>query len=235
MEKSNEKMKLIEVLNEIDTWILEHKTKFFEKIGESVPIEIRAIIGRKDINENQKIEGIRLINEFHHEMNNIKQSLVLTAGTKYKISENYSYIKSMASRNDKLISSEIAFCIQRAYRVMNHQSIQRNEKYEIEPSIYRLFEDKNFDEQITNIIGEETLNNLEGFIAGYFYAIDSNEISMHGTRVYPDLRNIANWIGKDNDNAKQSLNWKKALMKKSNRNLVKEFLFQYRQNITELD
>ena len=231
MENFGNKIKLIELLKEIEKWKLEDKSKFFEKIGESVPIGIRIIIGREEITETQKIEALRLMNEFHNEMNKMKKSLLSTVGPKYRIERIYDYIKYMANKNEKLISSEIAFCINDAFRVMNFLSVQKNKNFNLEPSIYRLFEDKGFDEKINKFLGEENLNNLEGFILGYFYAIDSNEIRMHGTRAYPNLQNIEEWITK----GKLAKKWKDELKIKSSKNQVKEFLKRYRDEIIELD
>lgn len=231
MEHPEKKIKLVELLKEIEKWKLEDKSKFFEKIGESVPIGIRIIIGREEITEAQKIEALRLMNEFHNEMNKIKKSLTSTVGTKFGIERIYDYIKYIANQNEKLISSEIAFCINDAFRVMNFLSAKKNENFNLEPSIYRLFEDEGFEKKLNKFIGEESLNNLEGFILGYFYAIDSNEIRMHGTRAYPNLQSIEDWIKK----GKSAKKWKDELKMNSSKNPVKEFLKRYRDEIIELD
>lgn len=231
MKPEGKRIKFIELLKEVDKWSLEDKSKFFEEIGESIPIGIRIIIGREEITETKKIEALRLMNEFHHEMNKIKKSLVSTVGAKFKIEEIYDYIKFRANLSSKLISSEIAFCIQDAFQKMNFQSIYKNENYKLEPSIYRLFEDEKFQEQMTEILGKVSLNNLEGFILGYFYAIDSNEIGMHGTRAYPKLKNIEDWIAK----GKAVKDWKTELKRNSAEESVNEFLNRYRANIVELD
>ena len=229
MEQQENKIKLIEILKEVEDWSIEDKAKFFEKIGESVPIGIRIIVGREEISDTQKIEALRLINEFHHEMNKIKQSIFSTVGFKFQIKRIYDYIKFIANRNEKLIVSEISFCIKDAFRMMNFLEIRKNENSKLEPSIYRLFEDEQFDNKIAKYLGEESMENLEGFILGYFYAIDSNEIRMHGTRAYPNLQKIKELIS----NEKHVEDWKKEV--KSNENSVKEFLDRFRNQIKELD
>jgi len=227
MERPDKKNSLIDLLKEIEGWSLEDKTKFFEKVGERVPIGMRQIFERTEITETQKIEALRLLNEFHHRMNQLKNDINLTVGEKFKIDKIYDYVKQMYNQNEQLISAEIAYCLQGAFEIMNLLSVRKNEYAHLEPSIYRLFEDEKFDKNIAGIIGAENLHNLEGFILGYFYAIDSNEISMHGTRVYPNLKKIEDWIME----GKSVQNWKQ----KSDINSVKEFLKRYRDEIIELD
>ena len=215
----------------METWSLEDKTTFFEKIGENIPIGIRLIIQRDDLTESKKIEALALINEFHHEMNYVKKSLSLIVGAKFKVEEIYEYIKAVAKEKDKLISSEVAYCIKHAFEVVNQKSPIENEYSDINPSIYELFKELETDKDIIKIMGAESLNNLEGFILGYFYAITSNEIMMHGMRGLPDLQRINDWIKE----GEETENWKEELERDYKETAVKEFFKRFRENVIDID
>ncbi len=222
-------MKLIDSLREVDKWSLKNKSLFFEKIGEGVPIGVRMIIERNEITELQKVQAVRLLSEFLHEMNKLKNSIISNVGYRYELYEVFEYIKFIADSKDKLVASEISFCIKEAFEAIKSPRYHRIEQSKLEPSIYKLFENSNFDSSIVEIIGKENLNNLEGFILGYFYAIDSNELKIHVTKRYPDLKNIDDWI-----NNKSSVNnWKYELEKYATKNPIEEFLKRYRNFIIE--
>lgn len=232
MNQPNERLPIIDLLREVEQWGIEDKVKFFEKIIESVPIGMRMIIGRDEITAEQKVEALRLMNEFHREMNQTKKFLTLTVGYKFEIYQIYEYLRFVANREHRLISSELAFCIYDAFGMMKSLAIHKNKNYRLQPSIYKLLENEEFEKQAKKIIGEENLNNLEGFILGYFYAIDTNEINMHGTRGYPDLRKIEDWILLEKEVAAKD--WKSVLNMNSQYAALREFLKRYRNNIVKI-
>jgi len=232
MVPQKEEKNLLNHLQEVETWTLEYKVMYFKRIGEEMPIAVRIIVDNPDLNDSQKIKALKLISELHHEMNKIKNSLTSVVGHKFDLKSMLKYFLSMAKRNDKLIASEIAFCLENAFRYVTTQKVRKNENYDLQPSIYRLFEDEQFDGKIRATIGAENIDNLQGFIRGYFYAIDSNEIRMHGTRAYPDLKKIEEWISKEKEPKEKD--WKAMFSKMENKNQVKEFLKIFRQNIVEL-
>ena len=93
------------------------KVQFFEYIGESIPIAVRMIIGREELDAMQKVEALRLISEFHHEMNKIKKHV--------RRNEDYfdhqsllTYIVFMAKQKESLLSSEVTLCLQEAFRMI---------------------------------------------------------------------------------------------------------------------
>jgi len=227
--------KLKEQFQSIDELILDKKVEYFEKISENIPIAVRIIVDRDDISYEQKNEAFRLLSEFQHEINKIKNLIKSVVGFKFNLVRIAKYIKFAAEYKDSLIANEIAFCLKTAYKNVNFKNENYNENYLLKPSLYYLLEDKNISHKLKSLIGDQTINNLEGFIKGYFYAIDSNEIRMHGTRGYPNLREIDKWFM--NDKNTMHSDWKIYLENNVSLkgNLIERFLTVYRNRITKFD
>ncbi len=87
---------------------------YLEKLSHNIPIGIRLIYGRSELNCSKKLEAIKLLNEFQHEINKMKISKEIFS-TDNGI-ENFSeYVKRIANKSDRLVEQELFFCIDDAF------------------------------------------------------------------------------------------------------------------------
>lgn len=115
-------MKLNEIMISVSSWNQDNQSKYFDRVTQNVPIGIRMIFHRKELSDSQKLEGIKWINEFLHEMNKSKNFSKNILGTEKDAISMADYIKYIANKHGGLLRSEIAFCIEDAYKWMKHKT-----------------------------------------------------------------------------------------------------------------
>ncbi len=226
-------MRLKQHLEEIETWTIDNKQSFFIHISRAVPIAMRMIMERSELNESNKIKAMKSLSEFQHFIDQRASMMKSVVGMKFNLQEMGGYFAEKAREEESLIFDEIAFCIQDAYRIVKAK-IKRTFEIKHSPSIYEFIESKEFLEDSDSHIGKASLNNLEGFLKGYFYAIDTNEISIYQTKYYPSLRDIPSLIKEYYEESDSNLNWKDILFNHEGDNSFAKFLSIYNSRIKEL-
>jgi|GEM_PF-3637690 len=108
-------MKLKGTLKELGNLENQEKAIFFEYISEAVPIGIRILLDRQDLDDKEKLHSLMLINEFHHEMNKLKRMVRLNNDFQLDIEVLGEYIVQFSNKGEyHMISDEIGYCLKNA-------------------------------------------------------------------------------------------------------------------------
>ena len=103
----------------VKMWENNKKIIFLNKIAQNIPIGIRMIIAREELSSTEKVEAIQWINEFHHEINKISTANRNIIASDEDINILANYVKMLASKDNRIISAELEFCITDAFEQVN--------------------------------------------------------------------------------------------------------------------
>ncbi len=108
-------MTLKEQLINVQEWSQGNKVRYFEFIADNVPIGVRMIMLRDEINDQQKIEALRLISEFQREIHQIRDRFKGSNNELFQVKELFNFFVMYSKMENQLLTNEIAFCLQDAY------------------------------------------------------------------------------------------------------------------------
>lgn len=108
-------------LQVIMNWSKTEQIALFNQISRNIPIGLRMILAREELSDKSKIEAIMWLNEFQHEINKVSLYDNKIISNSRDVSSMANYIKLIATKNDGLLKSELAFCINDAFEKLLRQ------------------------------------------------------------------------------------------------------------------
>ena len=120
-------MNLKQHFEKIKTWEKPIIVNFFERLSDNVPIGMRIIIEREELSDQQKVDAMMWLNEFQHEVNKIRKDAPKWDESEEHLETVEAWVRVVAMRNDKIIHSEIAFCVRDAFDGIMRRKIKLNQ------------------------------------------------------------------------------------------------------------
>ncbi len=201
-------MTLKETLNQIELWDRLTQIEFCKQISKKIPIGIRSIWSDETTTSEEKLEGIKWLNEFNHKIDNFIFTLEKTPlFEKIDIFEIGRYAQDYAKHNN-ITKGEISAIIKSAYNFIENNYIQDKTYKE---DLHELINSEGFRKRISMYIGEPTISNLQSFICGYNYAVIIHKIVLTELDLYFEKFN--EWVMKYFKWKESTAGWKNIILK----------------------
>ncbi|TAE75357.1 MAG: hypothetical protein EAZ85_02655 [Bacteroidetes bacterium] len=224
-------MTLKETLNQIEQWERPTQIGFCKQIIKNIPISIRSIWSDDSTTCEEKLEGIKWLNEFNHRIDNLIFTLETTPlKEEIDICQIGRYAQDYARENN-MTQGEISAIITSAYNRINNYCIQSKIFKE---GVHELLKSESFRKRIPMYIGETKISNLESFIGGYYFAESVHKFELTALDLY--FENFNDWIMKYYRWKESTAGWKNIIlteMENDETKALQTFLILYDEFMSE--
>ncbi|TAH29888.1 MAG: hypothetical protein EAZ06_05245 [Cytophagales bacterium] len=225
-------MTLKETLEQVKQWERLTQIEFCKQILRNIPIGIRSIWSDDTITCEDKLEGIKWLNEFNHGIDNSTFTIARTSLIdEVNIDDIGSYAQDYAKLSD-VTKGEISAIIKQAYNWVSNYCVQAKT---FKGGVHELIRSENFRKRIPMYIGEPTISNLQSFIWGYYFAERIHKFELTTLDLY--FEGFNDWVTKHYHWKESTAGWKNIVLTEENNDETKAlqtFLTLYDKFISEI-